>query len=69
MPHGGYGCHTPYDIPDKLMRHDQLEPPIPLCFFFLKFCGRSPEKSRDQNFKIYGEIIIFRVLTAKIAFW
>ena len=29
MPHGGYGCHTPYEIPDKLMRHDQLEPPIP----------------------------------------
>ena len=36
---------------------------------FFKFCGRNPEKSRDQILKIYGEIIIFRVFTAKIAFW
>ena len=35
---------------------------------FFKFCGRNPEKSRDQILKIYGEIIIFRVFTAKIAF-
>ena len=34
---------------------------------FFKFCGRNPEKSRDQILKIYDEIIIFRVFTAKIA--
>ena len=37
MPHGGRSCHTPYDIPDKLMKHNLFEPPIDTqypCDFF-----------------------------------
>ena len=25
VPHGGRSCHTPYDIPEKLMRHSLFE--------------------------------------------
>ena len=53
------------------MRRSLFEPPIGPYYsydFFLKFCGRSPEKSRDQNFKIYGEIIILGYLRRKLLF-